>query len=199
VKVLHTRYRVQDFFNDSSWHSVNMPSDLTISITSPFAILVGITTEVNTILGDFTKLQTNFLWRHTFNSANSTNFYSSSPANGSNGSITIQNLNVGITTTDYYTINSVGPIVEGYITTGTDGKTRTTLSQLRFASYNDWYFNEITSYPSSASARAIACRFLANYVTDLPTTLYSLSGRTITWNTTSPLYTILYGQSCTVA
>lgn len=201
MKVPIQRFRVPDFYGDSLWHSTTDP-DYVLSIKNPFILRVGIDTVVPDSFGSFTKLRSIWLWRHSFSSANSSNFWSSSDANGSNGSAAIGSLGVGVSNNTWYDVSEDSNIIrEAYITTGSNASiVKYSLSRINFSSSNDWYFEpSIPSYPSTFSNRAIVARFKQDYIADLPTAMYSVSGRTITWKTNNPVYILLYGQEFMVA
>ena len=65
MKVPQIRYKIPTFYGNDNWHVVNR-EDEDLSVKNPFAIYIGITTEVDPLFGAFTKLQSNWLWRHSF-------------------------------------------------------------------------------------------------------------------------------------
>lgn len=197
MKVPQIRYRIPDFYGDSNWHIVNR-EDEDLSIINPLGIYIGITTNVSNSLGDFTKLQSNWIWRHTFNNRNSSNFWSSDSANGSNGSTNPNNMGLNISS-GYNTVGNSNAIIECYITSGYDTPIKTAVSLIQFSSYHDWYFTPGITAPSSASNSAIVFKTAIQYTADLPTGLYTINDRTITWNTEHPTYVLLYGQECFTA
>lgn len=197
MKVPQTRYRIPTFYGDDNWHIVNR-EDEDLSITNPLGIYIGITTEVNPSLGAFTKLQSNWVWRHTFNSRNSSNFWSSDSANGSNGSTNPQSMGLNISS-GYNTVSSSNAITECYITSGSSSSTKVTVSSISFSSYSDWYFTPSITAPNLSSNSAIVFKTAATYTADLPTQIYSINDRTITWNLTHPVCILLYGQECFTA
>ena len=200
MKVPQTRYKIHSFYGNTDWHVVNR-EDEDLSIKNPFAIYIGITTEVDLSFGAFTKLQSNWLWRHSFQNRGSNNWYSSSNANGSNSSgQSITTLNVGITSTStYYSVGNDNAVLDGYITTGTDGAQKTHISTIRFYSGTDWYFTPSVTVPNNTSDSAMVFKFSAPYTSDLPSSMYSINDRTIIWNTLNPVYKLLYGQECFTA
>ena len=197
MKVPQTRYKIPTFYGDDNWHIVNR-EDEDLSITNPLGIYIGITTEVNPSLGAFTKLQSNWCWRHTFNSRNSSNFWSSDSANGSNGSTNPQSMGLDISS-GYNTISSSNAITECYITSGSSSSTKATILSISFSSYNDWYFTPSITAPNLASNSAIVFKTAVAYIADLPTQIYSINNRTITWNLTHPVCILLYGKECFTA
>ena len=197
MKVPQTRYKIPTFYGDDNWHIVNR-EDEDLSITNPLGIYIGITTEVNPSLGAFTKLQSNWCWRHTFNSRNSSNFWSSDSANGSNGSTNPQSMGLNISS-GYNTISSSNAITECYITSGSSSSTKATILSISFSSYNDWYFTPSITAPNLASNSAIVFKTAVAYIADLPTQIYSINNRTITWNLTHPVCILLYGKECFTA
>ena len=197
MKVPQIRYKIPTFYGDDNWHVVNR-EDEDLSITNPLGIYIGITTEISPSLGTFTKLQSNWIWRHTFSSRNSSNFWSSDSANGSNGSTNPQSMSLNISS-GYNTVSPSTAITECYITSGSSSSTKTTISSISFSSYNDWYFTPSITAPNLASNSAIVFKTAVTYIADLPTQIYSISNRTITWNLTHPVCILLYGQECFTA
>lgn len=201
MKVPQIRYNIPNFYGDSNWHVVNR-NDEDLSITNPLGIYIGITTEINPSLGVFTKLQSNWCWRHSFSSLTYNRFYSTSE--GSNGSTAYTSLGVGITSTSTYYNVTPGAVVEyAYLTAANDSSgtniTKRAILSIRFSSYNSIYFEPTVDYVPSGALSAIICKFKAQYIADLPTGLYTINNRTITWNTSHPTYILLYGQECFVA
>ena len=193
MKIPQSRFRVPQFYGDDNWHIANV-HNYQLSISNPKAVIIGVSTELPT---EGIKLKSNYLWRYSFNSASSTNWYSSSA--GSNGNTAITALNVGITSTSTDYKIAHGEVVEsGYITTGSQGLTKTQLSTIRFYTYNNWYFTPSVSVPSNSANRAIVIKFLAEYEADLPSDMYTISGNSVTWNTSHPVFTLLYGEECLV-
>lgn len=174
-------------FGDDLEHRF-IPSDYKLS---PFKVTINSTT---TIPEGYTALQSVWLWRYYFSSANNTNFWSSNSQYGANGS----SIPSGVSTGTTYLCNSSSLIPEAYITTGTSTIEKTQLSQIRLSSYNDWYFNSMPSYPSSTINRGIILRFSDNRLWDLPSDLYTINGTTITWTTSHPLMILLSGCECTL-
>ena len=197
MKVPQTRYKIPTFYGDDNWHIVNR-DDEDLSVKNPLGIYIGVTTEVSPLLGAFTKLQSNWVWRHTFNSRNSSNFWSSDSANGSNGSTNPQNMGLNISS-GYNTVSSSNAITECYITSGSSSSTKATVSSISFSSYNDWYFTPSITAPNLPSNSAIVFKTAAAYIADLPTQIYSINNKTITWNLTHPVCILLYGQECFTA
>ena len=201
MKVPQTRYRIPTFYGDDNWHVVNR-DDEDLSITNPLGIYIGITTDVNPSLGAFTKLQSNWCWRHNFASLTYNRFYSTSE--GSNGSTAYTSLGVGITSTStYYSVTPGGVVEYAYLTAANNSSgtnvTKKAISSIRFSSYNSIYFEPTVDYVPSTSRSAIVCKFKAQYIADLPTGLYTINDRAITWNTEHPTYILLYGQECFIA
>ena len=201
MKVPQIRYRIPTFYGDDNWHVVNR-DDEDLSLTNPLGIYIGITTEVIPSLGAFTKLQSNWCWRHNFNGITYNRFYSTSE--GSNGSTAYTSLGVGITSTSTYYSVSPGAIVEYAYLTAANGSsgtniTKRSISSIRFSSYNSIYFDPTIDYYPTTAQSAIVCKFKAQYIADLPTGLYTINDRTITWNTSHPTYILLYGQECFTA
>lgn len=196
MKVPHFRYRCLEFFGNSEWYTYNLNSPL--SLDNPLSIKIGITTEVDSSLGAFTKLQSNWVWRHTFNNMNSSNFWSSDSANGSNGSTNPQSMGLNISS-GYNPVGSALSITECYITSGYGTPVKASVSSIQFSSYNDWYFTPGITSPDTASSSAIVFKTAATYIADLPTQMYSINNRTITWNLTHPVCILLYGQECFTA
>lgn len=189
MKIPQLRFRVPQFYGDDNWHTASV-HNYPLSINNPKAVIIGVSTELP---NEGTKLKSNYLWRYGFSTANSTNWYSNST--GSNGDTSITALNVGITSTSTdYSIGRGEVVESGYITTGSNGLTKTALSTIRFYTYNDWYFTPSVSVPSNSANRAIVIKFLAEYEADLPSDMYSISGTTVTWNTSHPVFTLLYGE-----
>jgi hypothetical protein len=197
MKVPQTRYRIPTFYGDDNWHVVNR-DDEDLSVKNPLSIYIGVTTEVSPSLGSFTKLQSNWVWRHTFNSRNSSNFWSSDSANGSNGSTNPQSMGLNISS-GYNTVSLSNAITECYITSGSSASTKFPVSTIQFSSYNDWYFTPGITAPNLASNSAIVFKTAVIYIADLPTQMYSINNRTITWNLTHPVCILLYGQECFIA
>lgn len=201
MKVPQTRYKIPTFYGDDNWHVVNR-EDEDLSIANPLGIYIGITTEVSPSLGAFTKLQSNWCWRHNFASRTNNRFYSTSE--GSNGSTAYTSLGVGITSTSTYYSVTPGAVVEYAYLTAANGSsgtniTKMTISSIRFSSYNSIYFEPTINYYPYTAQSAIVCKFKAQYIADLPTGLYTINDRTITWNTEHPTYILLYGQECFTA
>ena len=197
MKILSHQFKVPGFFGDNDWHTINLESSASLSVISPFAVLIGVTTTIPSVYGSCTKIKSNYLWRHSFTSTYSDHWSNSSY--GSNGSTAVTSLGVGVTNTStYYDVCTDQVVSEGYITSSTDGRTVSNLYKIRFYSYNNWYFNTDASivYPTNAADRAIAVKFAANYEADLPTDAYTVSGNIITWNDSS-VVRILYGKQCT--
>lgn len=188
------RYRTSLVFGDSNWHSVAELEQLGLSEIDPFIFYIGQTTPSPIRYPSFTKIKAPWLWRYGFSSANSGDFRGSSI--GSNNSTSIGNLGVGVLNNTWYDILDGSTVCEGYITSGSDGSTRTQLTRVKFYSYNDWYFEPSIMYPTTSTNRGIVIRFLASYVPDLPTDMYTISNGTVTWNTTHPIYILLQGKSC---
>jgi hypothetical protein len=196
MKVPQIRYRIPDFYGDANWHVVNR-DDEDLSVKNPLGIYIGVTTGVSPSLGAFTKLQSNWVWRHTFNNRNSSNFWSSDSANGSNAS-NPQSMGLNISS-GYNTVGSSNAITECYITSGSSTSTKATISSISFSSTNDWYFTPNITAPNLASNSAIVFKTAVTYIADLPTQMYSINNRTITWNLTHPVCILLYGQECFIA
>lgn len=196
MKVPQIRYRIPTFYGDSNWHVVNR-DDEDLSVNNPLGIYIGITTEVSPSLGAFTKLQSNWVWRHTFNNRNSSNFWSSDTANGSNTS-NPQSMGLNISS-GYNTVGKSNAITECYITSGSSTSVKTPVLSIQFSSYNDWYFTPSITAPNLASNSAIVFKTAVTYIADLPTQRYSINNRTITWNLTHPVCILLYGQECFTA
>lgn len=196
MKIPHFRYRCLEFFGNNNWHTYNLNPPL--SLENPLSIKIGITTEVDPLLGAFTKLQSNWVWRHTFNNRNSSNFWSSDSANGSNGSTNPQSMGLNISS-GYNQVGSSLSITECYITSGYGTPVKASVSSIQFSSYNDWYFKPGITSPDVASNSAIVFKTAATYIADLPTQIYSINNRTITWNLTHPVCILLYGQECFTA
>ena len=195
MRVPQTRYRIPDFFKDDDWHIINIPDDFPLSRKNPFSVFIGDTTQIPSSFGTCTKIKSNWLWRYGFTSATATNFWSTST--GSNGSTAPGNWGVNVVANTWYGIFEGNTVSDGYVTSGSNGETRTKLQRIDFSSYNDWYFSpSIETIPSSSSNRAIVCRFLATYNADLPTNMYSITNNVITWNDT-PVLRLLRGFECT--
>lgn len=201
MKVPQIRYNIPEFYGDANWHVVNR-LDEDLSTKNPLGIFIGITTEVPSALGAFTKLQSNWCWRHNFSGITYNRFYSTSE--GSNGSTAYTSLGVGITSTSTYYSVAPGSVVEYAYLTAANGSsgtniTKRAISSIRFSSYNSLYFEPTIDYYPYTAQSAIVCKFKAQYIADLPTGLYIINNRTITWNTSHPTYILLYGQECFVA
>ena len=191
MKIPQSRFCVPQFYGDDNWHIANV-HNYPLSISNPKAVIIGVSTELPT---EGTKLKSNYLWRYGFAYADSKNWYSTST--GSNGNTEITSLGVGITSNSTNYNIAHGEVVEsGYITTGSNGLTKTPLSTINFYRYNDWYFTPSVSVPNNSSDRAIVIKFLAKYEADLPSDMYTISGNTVTWNTSHPVFTLLYGEEC---
>ena len=196
------RYRSSLIFGDDNWHTVAELSQLDLSEENPNTFYVG-DTFIQPIYGAATKIKSDWLWRFNFvsvsNSGSSyTRFYGTST--GSNGSTSIVDLNVGITSTsNYYPVGDGNFVEEAYKTEMSNGVvTREIISTIRFGSYTSWYFTptQTTSTNPTQANRAIVCKFKSTYEADLPSDLYTISGNTVTWNTTHPIYILLYGKKC---
>ena len=162
-----------------------------LSETNPLAIYIGQTTELPLGVSG-TTLSSSYVWRYNFNSANNTNFWSSSEQYGANGNTVPSGIN---TNTTYTVGNSL--IDKAYITTGTDEAiTKYSLTSLRLSSYNDWYFNSIPSYPNSSMKRAIIFKMTDGSMWNLPSDMYTISGNSITWDMTHPTMVLLKGLEC---
>lgn len=188
------RYRTSLVFGDSDWHSVAELGQLGLSEIDPLIFYIGQTTPSPIRYSSFTKIKAPWLWRYGFNSANAGDFYGTST--GSNNSTAIGSLGVNVTNNTWYNVLEGTTVCEGYITSGSDGSVRTPLTRVKFYSYNDWYFEPSITYPTTSTNRGMTIRFLANYVPDLPSNMYSISNGVVTWNTTHPIYILLQGQPC---
>lgn len=188
------RYRSSLIFGDDNWHTVAELSQLDLSEENPNTFYVG-DTFIQPIYGAATKIKSDWLWRFGFASQSSGRYYSTST--GSNGSTAITSLNVGITSTsNYYAVGDDNVVEEAYRTEGTS-ITKEVISTIRFSSYTSWYFTPVQTVTPASSNRAVVCKFKATYEADLPSDLYTISGNTVTWNTTHPIYILLYGKKCT--
>ncbi len=191
MKIPDIRYRSSQIFGDTNWHRVLDLSQMGLSEFNPNILVVG-QAELPLSISSATKIKSVWLWRYGFVSANSTNYWSTST--GSNGSTSPSNWGVNVSTSPYYTVVEGNTVSDGYVTSGSNGKTAIKLESIRFSSANDWYFSpSVPSVPTNAY-RAIVCRFLAAYEADLPSDMYTISGRNITWNQDHPVYTLLVGK-----
>ena len=188
MKIPQTRFRIPSFYGDNDWHIANLP-DYPLTIRDPNTVVIGVTTSLHVPL---TKLKSNYLWRYGFASSSSGRWYGTST--GSNGSTSIVDLNVGVTSTSNY--YSAGVIEEAFRTEGSSTLSKVSIDTMRFSSYTSWYFTPVQSSTPTAANRAIVCKFVASYEADLPTDLYTISGTNITWNTSNPVYILLYGKDC---
>ena len=180
-------------FGDSDWYHVAEIDQLGLSIEDPNIFCVGYTT-LPVSVQSATSIKSNWLWRYGFASSSSGRYYGSST--GSNGSTSIVDLNVGVTSTStYYTVGA-GVVEEAYRTEGSS-VTKVALTSVRFSSYTSWYFSPVQSTTPSAANRAIVCKFVSSYEEDLPSDLYTITGRSVVWNETHPIYILLYGKQCT--
>lgn len=186
------RYRSSLIFGDSNWRHIAELNQLGLSKSNPLSFCIG-DIVIPSIFESPTKLKSNWLWRYNFNSANSSNYWSS--YYGSNGSSTPTTWGVGVGTSSYYSVGEGNTVSEGYVTSG-NPTGKLTLQTIRFSSYDDWYFTPSVYVPSSVFMRAIACRFLALYEADLPSDMYTISNRTVTWNVNHPIYLLLNGKEC---
>ena len=169
MKIPEYRYKSSLIFGDSNWHDVAELSQLDLSREDPNTFYVG-DTFIQPIYGTVTKIKSDWLWRFNFvsvsNSGSSyTRFYGTST--GSNGSTSIVDLNVGITSTsNYYPVGDDNFVEEAYKTEMSNGVvTRKIISTIRFGSYTSWYFTPtqtISTNPTQAN-RAIVCKFKATY------------------------------------
>ncbi len=183
-------YKNNLIFGDDLEHRV-IPSDYKLSQYSISKAYINIS---KTVPNGTTSLKSVWLWRYYFNSANNTNFWSSNSQYGANGS----SVPSGVNTNTMYNCNSESLIQEAYITTGTSNIVKTKLSQIKLSSYNDWYFNSISSYPDTAIKRGIILRFNDDRLWDIPSDLYTINGNNITWNKSHPLMVLLDGCECSL-
>ena len=183
-------YKNNLIFGDDLEHRV-IPSDYKLSQYSISKVYINIS---KTVPNGTTSLKSVWLWRYYFNSANNTNFWSSDSQYGANNS----SVPSGVNTSTMYNCNSESLIPEAYITTGTSDIVKTKLSQIKLSSYNDWYFNSISSYPNTAIKRGIILRFNDDRLWDIPSDLYTINDNNITWNKSHPLMILLDGCECSV-
>lgn len=204
MKIPEYRYKSSLIFGDNNWHTVAELSQLDLSEENPNNFYVG-DTFIQPVYGAATKIKSEWLWRYGFASVSNsgstyTRFHGTST--GSNGSTKVTDLQIeGISSTsNYYSVGSGNSIEEAYNTELSSGTTiKSTTSSIRFSDYNSFYFKPSQSSsanPTSAN-RAIVCRFRDNYEADLPSDLYTISGNTVIWTTTHPIYILLYGQKVT--
>ena len=192
-RIPEIRYKSSLIFGDNDWHHVAELGQLGLADHDPLTFYVG-DSELPLAIQSATSIKSNWLWRYGFASSSSGRYYGTST--GSNGSTNITALNVGVTSTStYYTAGST-VVEEAYRTDGST-ITKATVETIRFGSATSWYFTPAQSTTPDATNRAIVCKFVASYEADLPSDMYTISGRTITWNTTHPIYVLLYGKICT--
>ena len=195
MRVPQTRYRIPDFVKDDDWHIINKPEEFPLSRKDPTAVYVGETTQIHSRWGTCTKLKSNWLWRYGFPYASSS-YYDGSSSTGSNGSTYFNSLGVGISSYSWYTVNEGNTVQEAYVTSGNNGENITKISSILFQYYYYVGFSPNITYPNSSTNRGVVIRFKANYETDLPSNMYSITNNVITWNDT-PILRLLRGFECT--
>ena len=198
MKVPHVRYKVIDFYGNEDWHTVNYKrEEYPISTETPFPVIIGETTQINSIVygENCTKIKSNWFWRYNFNSANYSNYWGSSSI-GCNGTTYVSDLGLGISNSTWYSIGNSNTVVDAYVTSGSNGEYITKLSRVHFSGYHDYVFEPSITYASAAANRGFVCLFKSYFVTDLPSNMYSIFNNTITWYDT-PILRLLRGKLCT--
>lgn len=156
-----------------------------LSLADPNHIIIGQTTSVES---GITTLSSDYYWVYTFSSTSTTNWYHSNnyAANPS-----------PITTGSQETVSSSGTYVEAELSDG-DGNAYSP-ETFRIDTYSDSpeiYFSPEVSAIDSGKCGCIVKFNPTQYSTpfNLPSGLYTISGTTLTWNTSHPMYILLEGK-----
>lgn len=160
-----------------------------LTTTDPTPLIIGVTTELPQRYNDIP--QTHWWWSGGFNNGTSIERWYQS--------------NTGATASPPYIDNYIVPVNEGQkytdaiISNGTTTTRAIALKLIKYASSSSTEFSAQGTSISRSSTRAnnvIVVYHNPILIPDtwpLPTGLYTLSGRTITWDTTNNFYLALYG------
>lgn len=211
MKVPRTSFKVPDYYGDNNWHVVNKDTDLSLSNPLEFKIS-GETFTMPSLWGNVSKLQSNWMWRYGFTSLYNSSttsivdeygsthttyyFYYYEYYGTSTGSNTVPvtQLNVDINYSDrWYGVGQGYRITAAYQLNNSLSKSSLSGDyMIRFAGTGDWYVRSRPGYPEAAN-RSIIVKFTNDYIADLPSDMYSISGNLITWNTAHPIYRLMNG------
>jgi len=180
-------YRSLALFNDENNHSeqeYNSAMSLYNLLTfSPVGIVVGYTEELPS---EFNSMpQTHWWWCGGFGSGTSTNWYN--PANYATSSVPAAD-------SSFVTISNSTKYKDCVISNGTSIFTPTTLKLADYSSKPEFYLdggdNSFTRSATNTLNNIVVLHNKNNVATvwSLPSDLYTLNGRNITWNTSSQFY-----------
>lgn len=159
--------------------------EMGLSLSDPNKIIIGQTTSVES---GITTLSSDYYWVYTFNATTTTNWYNSNNY-ATNPS--------PITTGSQETVGSSGTYVEAELSDG--GGNVYSPETFRIDTYSDCPEIYFTPEVSPLDSGKCACLVKFNplqYSTpfNLPSGLYTISGTTLTWDTSHPMYILLEGK-----